>query len=362
MEFLLGAIDSEEYGELWCDECKNEDMEIDIFGYDAEDKEETAETKSDENLELNLTGITFPTTRALLTDPNVFIADTGSTVHSTRFKSGIKKAKKGTDDDAITMGNGAREGAAMIGDLSGIMCSKEGNEMGEATLKDVAYLPTSKFNLFSVTKLQRNGWILHGDRNQIKLTKGDKSVVFDIVIDTPKGAIYAMYLKRNTELASAAADGTMTTGRQQENQMTIKQAHDRFGHANEEATRAAAKHAGITITKGTLKVCEACAIAKARQKNVPKHNATHEKARVFPERVFLDIATVKQKEDQPKVTKPNWRIIVDEATNLKFSDFYETKNGMVEPTCELLNKWKQNGKIVKFMRMDNAGENRKLQD
>jgi hypothetical protein len=87
---------------------------------------------------------------------------------------------------------------------------------------------------------------------------------------------------------------------------------------------------------------------------VPKHNVAHEKTKNFPERVSV---TVKQKEDQPKVTKPNWRIVVDEATNLKFLDFYETKNEMVETTCEMLHKWKQQGKVATFMRMDNAGEN-----
>ena len=35
---------------------------------------------------------------------------------------------------------------------------------------------------------------------------------------------------------------------------------------------------------------------------------------------------------------------------------------MVEPTCELLYKWIQTGKKVKAIRLDNAGENRKLKD
>lgn len=170
VEYLLGAIDG----------VPANDTYEDVLGY----------------TEIGLSAsLTFPNSRALLNDPNVFIADTGSTVHSTRFKSGMKNAKRGTDEDAITMGNGSKEGAAMIGDLPGTMCNKEGNALGDATLKDVAYLPTSRFNLFSITKLQREGWVLHGDKDQISLTKGANSVVFDIVISTPKGAIYAMYLK-----------------------------------------------------------------------------------------------------------------------------------------------------------------------
>lgn len=56
------------------------------------------------------------------------------------------------------------------------------------------------------------------------------------------------------------------------------------------------------------------------------------------------------------MSKPNWRIMVDGRTGLKFSDFFETKNGMVEPTCEEFQKWKSSGCNVNFLRMDNAGE------
>ena len=73
-----------------------------------------------------------------------------------------------------------------------------------------------------------------------------------------------------------------------------------------------------------------------------------------------EYATVKKIKDGPNVSKPNWRIMVDEKTNLKFSDVFQTKNGMVEPTCEQLNKWKQARRPVKFIRLDNAGENKLL--
>ena len=53
-------------------------------------------------------------------------------------------------------------------------------------------------------------------------------------------------------------------------------------------------------------------------------------------------------------------MIVDEATGFKTSTFHETKSGMVTPTCELLQKWKQQGKEVKIIRMDGGGKNKKL--
>jgi hypothetical protein len=45
----------------------------------------------------------------------------------------------------------------------------------------------------------------------------------------------------------------------------------------------------------------------------------------------------------------------------KFVNFFETKDGMVEPTCEKLKKWEQSGHKVNVIRMDNGGENLKLE-
>jgi hypothetical protein len=42
----------------------------------------------------------------------------------------------------------------------------------------------------------------------------------------------------------------------------------------------------------------------------------------------------------PKVLRQYWRIIVDEFTQLTFSKFYESKDGMVEPMCMLFEKWR----------------------
>jgi hypothetical protein len=49
--------------------------------------------------------------------------------------------------------------------------------------------------------------------------------------------------------------------------------------------------------------------------------------------VFLDISTVKAPVNGPKVYKPNWQMIVDERTKLKFSSFCEKNDVIVEPIC-----------------------------
>ena len=61
------------------------------------------------------------------------------------------------------------------------------------------------------------------------------------------------------------------------------------------------------------------------------------------------------------IKRKNWEVIVDEATGKKWSSFHDSKNGMVEPTCELFNILKSKGIPVKTVRLDPAGENHKLE-
>ncbi len=52
--------------------------------------------------------------------------------------------------------------------------------------------------------------------------------------------------------------------------INIKQAHEYLGHLSEDTTRKTALQLGMNLLRGTLPVCESFAIAKARQRNVPK--------------------------------------------------------------------------------------------
>jgi hypothetical protein len=105
-----------------------------------------------------------------------------------------------------------------------------------------------------------------------------------------------------------------------------------------------------------LKPCEACAAAKAKQKNIPKIRSmtstnTNKKG---ANRIYLDIATI-NRPDKKQVSKKNWCIMVNERSGTEFSDFYETKDAMIEPTCAQLHRWKQSGHGVNI-HLDNAGK------
>ena len=66
-------------------------------------------------------------------------------------------------------------------------------------------MPTGKLNLFSVTKLLKEGWNLRGDSEKVILTSDNKTITFDIVIPTTKGLLFAMNMKCKTENEEAPA-------------------------------------------------------------------------------------------------------------------------------------------------------------
>ena len=52
------------------------------------------------------------------------------------------------------------------------------------------------------------------------------------------------------------------------------------------------------------------------------------------ERIYIDLYKLKAHVGMNKnISKSNWRLMVDEDTQMKFTHFFETKKGMVEPTC-----------------------------
>ena len=119
---------------------------------------------------------------------------------------------------------------------------------------------------------------------------------------------------------------------------------------------------GFELTHGSMQTCKSCATGKAKQKNVPQIS-DRSPATKINKRVFLNISTIMEPKGDKKVaiTRVNWLIIVDEFSGMKISSFHDTKNGIVEPTCERFENWRQNSRPVKFIRCDNRGENVKLE-
>ena len=77
-------------------------------------------------------------------------------------------------------------------------------------------------------------------------------------------------------------------------------------------------------------------------------------------RFYLDVSKIKPPQDLEHMANSNWLVVVDNISELKVISFRQTKGGMVEPTCQLLNKFKNQGHPVEAIRFDNMEENKSL--
>ena len=295
-----------------------------------------------------------PASMDALRDANIWICDSGASNHSTNSDAGARNKRDTTSASLGHVGQAVKATSSI--DVPGYFLGKDGKPGLRARLDDVSYNNRLNFNLMSLTRMLINGWrVTKGDKTGIQIAKGDHVIDFNIVIPTPKGAVFACRFIRDTDLAAVSTEGQV--------RMNINKAHALLGHGDDNSTRQTAKALGWVITPGAMAPCEHCAKAKAKQKNVVKSSKSESKATKPGERVYLDLSKVTVAGDNGVVelNRKNWKLIVDEYTGKKWSEFTESKNGMVEPTCEFLNKMKARGIPITKIRMDPGGENLALE-
>ena len=59
----------------------------------------------------------FPSDLHLLLDPNIWVADSATTVHNMPHKQGFTNVRDALKGESIMMGNGDAESTATVGDL-----------------------------------------------------------------------------------------------------------------------------------------------------------------------------------------------------------------------------------------------------
>ena len=101
--------------------------------------------------------MTIPADFRLLSTPNIWIANTGATIHNTPHQEGMTNIKQGTNNDSITVGNGDKIKSVSVGQIKGAVTTKMGQIIASVVLKEVAYTPQSKFNLLSLIKMMSEG-------------------------------------------------------------------------------------------------------------------------------------------------------------------------------------------------------------
>jgi len=147
----------------------------------------------------------------------------------------------------------------------------------------------------------KEGWKLTGSATEMTLTKGEVILTFDILIKTGQGTLYCAYFKRNAVDTAAVAAGkpmdTVAKSTLSKNSIAIRDAHCKYGHMSKAECRQTAKALGYRVLRGgALKACEACAVAKAQQKSVPKYSVSN-KSTELNGRIFLDFSKIKAPKD-----------------------------------------------------------------
>jgi hypothetical protein len=128
------------------------------------------------------------TSMYMLKRSDIWIADSGASNHVTFSDKGCRNKRFATGSTHGIVGNPVLPKCGL--DISCVHFDKDGVQVGEVIVTDVSHLPEGNFNLFSVTRLQKKGWFFTGNAVYIKLQKGKKSLLFNIVINTPKVALH----------------------------------------------------------------------------------------------------------------------------------------------------------------------------
>ena len=125
-----------------------------------------------------------------LKHPDLWIGDTGTSMHTTRYKTHGFNFCAGSSSVGAT---GSALEAECSMDIRGQFVNRDGLVGIVATLTDVGFNTRHNFNLLSVTSLWQQGWSTQsGDSEGLSIIGPDGGSVinFDIVVHTPRGAVY----------------------------------------------------------------------------------------------------------------------------------------------------------------------------
>ena len=197
--------------------------------------------------------IIFLDNQNLLNYPNITISDTGATYNLTEWHVGMINMKISGAEDIITAENRENKRPTKIGDLPVTQYEKNGQEVQRIALRSVTVTPHGSYSLFSVTKRIKYGWELYGEITKLGIRKVKNKVEFNIVINSPKGALLCTYLKRKTEKYEEKPLANAGENKSEENPPKVNKiyvalAHEIFDSMGEYLTRATAKYLWYKLT------------------------------------------------------------------------------------------------------------------
>ena len=291
-----------------------------------------------------------------------FLLDSGASL--TIVKSDEKMIDIKASNKKVKVGNEAQ----VIAKTEGNLYVSESNSDRSVKMQ-VAYCPDFAKNVISGPKLIDAGCNISFNETHALVTNKEGKVVMRCERDP----IDRMYYFVGTRITKTATDQVFTNDewkdaqvevneqgqskqekiKQKPKNIDINEAHYKMGHKGTALLKATCKHLGINLM-GQLKPCEACGVAKAKQKAVAK--TTNVVAEKPCERLFCDISG-------PFTTTLGgnryWIQVVDDYTRFGWVHFCKKKNEMGPYMKSLVETLAGMGHKVAYIRCDNAGENEK---
>ena len=283
--------------------------------------------------------------------------------------------------EPLMVSNGNTVRATKKGTLPLMVLQENGDTM-DILLHDYKYVPNMNVCLFSLMKAMEKGWTLSNEGLHVILKRGKDKIKFDRISKTKDGMLCGVELvprlgeeaNQITDPPAASTPESESGGEEQKSDSNsgdsdtndeakkkkptywnINRFHVVFGHASEAAMKATAAHYGWKLT-GTLEACEDCQMSNAQQRNVPKQ--TEEKSDKPGERLFVDMSSVSKHSSLGGAKV--WLAAVDDATSYLWSHLIKKKSDAPERIKILIRKLHDRGTPVKYIRMDDAGELKKL--
>ena len=272
----------------------------------------------------------------------LWLGDTGASCHMTYCDKGMYDFQTVTSN--VTVGNGNVMKTLKIGKKKLKFTNSNGQQFN-IILENCKYIPDLHVNLFSITQALSNGWTLSNKDKIISLHKNNLHIDFNKNLNTHTGYVPGILL----DTCNFVNDNPVRN-------LDINIAHIMWSHPNPDTLKKTAKSHNINLT-GTLQVCEACLLTKAKQK--PTKKSTDTKSQKPGERLFIDLSWVNS--TTQRVNK-YWLVIVDDFTDYCWSYFLKDKNEIQVLVFDFIQKIFNKQYDVKFIRCDNDPNHHVLQN
>jgi hypothetical protein len=303
--------------------------------------------------------------------PEEYLLDSGATTHVMMTDRHAINIQHSTG--YVLVGNGQRCNSTK----SARYVLEEEKTRNRIELKNTVIIPGFEKNIISMLRLSDDGYEFDINKERCIITKRDNKKVKIVLSPGIRGAYYLNGRtipeqggRTTDESVNPIEDENWRDVDQPINEkgenikrsnhslpksMDINKLHDTLGHKGEGLLRKTCKHLGIKVT-GELKACEACGIAKAKQKSLSK--TTSNKATKPGQRLFFDTAG-----PYAPTVSGNTLIfcITDDYSRFSWVYFGKLKSQIGQHVKALVTQLKAKGCDTEYLRCDPGGENKSLE-